>query len=66
MKSYKTIEDARKDWTYDKQQKYDEIMHRKYPNANVGLLINDRELSELTGGVKFKISIKCRATQTNN
>jgi hypothetical protein len=60
MKIYNSMEKWSKDWTPEKQKLYKETMERKYGKDKDGtmLLINDRELSEITGGVKFIIPVK--------
>jgi hypothetical protein len=60
MKIYKKIEDWKKDWTDEKQKLFHETNERKYgkDNNDSMVLINDSELSEITGGVRFTIPIK--------
>ena len=60
MKIYKNIEDWKKDWTDEKKKLFHETKERKYGknNGDSIMLINDRELSEITGGVIFTIPIK--------
>jgi hypothetical protein len=60
MEIYKNIEDWTKNWTDEKKKLFQETKERKYGN-NSGdsmMLINDRELSEITGAVRFTIPIK--------
>jgi hypothetical protein len=60
MKHYKSIEEFRKDWTLEKQRQYNEVLERKYgkQGTDAWTLINDRELSQITGAVLFTIPIK--------
>lgn len=60
MKIYKNIEDWEKDWTVEKQKLFHETKERKYGENGNGsmMLINDKELSEITGAVRFTIPIK--------
>ena len=60
MKVYESIEDWEKDWTDEKQKLFHETKERKYgKNSGDSMMsINDRELSEITGAVRFTIPIK--------
>jgi hypothetical protein len=60
MKIYKNIEDWEKDWTDEKQKLFQETKERKYGKSSDDgmMLISDRELSEITGAVRFIIPIK--------
>jgi len=60
MKIYKNIEDWKKEWTDEKQKLFHETKERKYGKSSDDsmMLINDRELSEITGAVRFTIPIK--------
>lgn len=57
MKIYNNIEDWKNDLSAEKQKLYHETKERKYgkDTDNSMLLINDRELNEITGMVKFTI-----------
>jgi hypothetical protein len=59
MKIYKNIEDWKKDWTDEKQKLFHETKESKYgKDSDSTMLINDRELSEITDAVRFTIPIK--------
>ena len=60
MKIYKSIEDWKKDWTDEKQKLFHKTKERKYgkDTDDSMMLISDRELSEITGAVRFTIPIK--------
>ena len=60
MKIYNNIEDWKKDWTDEKQKLFYEVKERKYGENydDSMMLINDTELSEITGAVRFTIPIK--------
>ena len=60
MKIYKNVEDWEKEWTDEKQKLFHETKERKYGKSSDDSMmsINDRELSEITGAVRFKIPIK--------
>jgi hypothetical protein len=59
MKIYKNIEDWKKEWTDEKQKLFQETKERKYGKSSDSMMsINDRELSEITGAVRFTIPIK--------
>jgi hypothetical protein len=58
MKIYKNIEDWKKEWTDEKQKLFHETKERKYGKSDSMMSINDRELSEITGAVRFTIPIK--------
>ena len=60
MKIYKNIEDWKKDWTDEKQKLFHKTKERKYgkDNDDSMMLIDDRELSEITGAVRFTIPVK--------
>ena len=64
MKIYKNIEDWKKDWTDEKQKLFHETKERKYGKSSDDsmMLIDDKELSEITGAVRFTIPVK----NTNN
>lgn len=55
MENFKSIEDWRQHWTPEKQKLYEDTKKRKYGNDadNPAVLINDRELSEITGRVIY-------------
>jgi hypothetical protein len=59
MKYYKSIEEFRKEWIAEKQRLYNEVLERKYgkQGADSWVLIDDRELSQITGAVLFIIPI---------
>ena len=57
MKTYKSLEDWKKDWTGEKQVIYEKVKEEKY-GSDSKLLINDKELSKLTGKVISIIQIK--------
>jgi hypothetical protein len=58
MKIYKNIEDWKKEWTDEKQKLFHETKESKYGKSDSMMSINDRELSEITGAVRFTIPIK--------
>lgn len=60
MKIYNNIEDWKKDWTDEKQKLFHKTKECKYGKDadDSMMLINDRELSEITGAVRFIIPIK--------
>ncbi len=60
MKIYNNIEDWKKSWNDEKLKLFNDTKKRKYHKSSDDsmLLINDRELSEITGGVRFVIPIK--------
>jgi hypothetical protein len=64
MKIYKNIEEWKKDWTDEKQKLFQETKKRKYGKSSDDSMmwISDRELTEITGAVRFTIPIK----NTNN
>jgi hypothetical protein len=57
MKIYNSFEDWKKDWTPEKQKLYQETKKRKYGKIGPNVLINDRELSEITGKIILKIPV---------
>ncbi len=59
MKIYKNIEDWKKDWTDEKQKLFHETKERKYGKSSDDsmMLIDDKELSEITGAVRFTIPV---------
>ena len=64
MKIYDSIDEWSKDWTQDKQKRYEEVLHRKYGKHTKDeslLIIDDKELSAITGVVRFTIPIKDRS-----
>jgi hypothetical protein len=60
MKIYKNIEDWKSEWTDEKQKLFHETKERKYGKSSDDsmMTISDRELSEITGAVRFTIPIK--------
>jgi histone deacetylase complex regulatory component SIN3 len=60
MKIYKNIEDWKSELTDEKQKLFHEIKERKYGKSSDDsmMTISDRELSEITGAVRFTIPIK--------
>lgn len=61
MKVYDSIDEWSKDWTKDKQKSYEEVLTRKYGTHSKDeslLIIDDKELSNITGVVRFTIPIK--------
>jgi hypothetical protein len=60
MKIYKNIEDWKSEWTDEKQKLFQETKERKYGKSSDDsmMTISDRELSEITGAVRFTIPIK--------
>jgi hypothetical protein len=61
MKIYDSMDEWSKDWTKDKQKSYEEALIRKYGNRSKDeclMIIDDKELSNITGAVRFTIPIK--------
>lgn len=60
MKIYNSIEEWSKDWTPEKEKLYNEIGFRNWGSIffDKRYFINDRELSEIIGAVRFTIPIK--------
>ncbi len=64
MKIYDSIDEWSKDWTQDKQKRYEEVLTLKYGKHTKDeslLIIDDKELSNITGVVRFTIPIKNRS-----
>jgi hypothetical protein len=64
MKIYDSIDEWSKDWTQDKQKRYEEVRTLKYGKHTKDeslLIIDDKELSGITGVVRFTIPIKDRS-----
>lgn len=59
MRKYKSIEEWDKNFIKEKRDLYDKYYESKYgeKSDNSMLLINDKELSEITGDVVFNIKI---------
>ena len=64
MKIYDSIDEWSKDWTQDNQKRYEEVLTLKYGKHTKDeslLIIDDKELSNITGVVRFTIPIKNRS-----
>ncbi len=64
MKIYDSIDEWSKDWTQDKQKRYEEVLTLKYGKHTKDeslLIIDDKEVSNITGVVRFTIPIKNRS-----
>jgi hypothetical protein len=57
MKKYKSLEEWRNRWTPEKRKLYEETKERKYGKDTNNLIIDDRELSEITREVVFTINV---------
>ena len=57
---YNTIEEWKDNWIEVKKKLFHKTLERKYGKSfnDSIMLINDRELSNITGSVRFKIKIK--------
>tara|TARA_R110000772_G_scaffold20466_2_gene56723 strand:+ start:41612 stop:41800 length:189 start_codon:yes stop_codon:yes gene_type:complete len=55
MKIFNTVEEWGKYFTKEKQDLYDKVYKEKYGKKDYSKFINDKELSEISGALRFRI-----------